>query len=84
MTVYSQVLVNVRVKDKHLAQEDPDVQATVKAVSNELGTEGRILVRESGTEPLIRIMVEASEEDWYRNLAEQVKTVLFQKGHGVQ
>ena len=84
MTVYPQVLVNVRVKDKHLAYVDPDVQAAVQAVSNELGTEGRILVRESGTEPLIRIMVEASEEDWCRNLTEQIKTVLLQKGHGIQ
>lgn len=84
MTVYPQVLLNVRVKDKCLAQEDPDVQAMVRAVSEELGSEGRILVRESGTEPLVRIMVEGQEEGRCRKLAEQVKSILFQKGHGLQ
>lgn len=84
MVIYPQILLNVRVKDKRLAQEDPDVQAMVRAVSEELGTEGRILVRESGTEPLVRIMVEGQEEGRCRNLAEQVKAILFQKGHGLQ
>lgn len=84
MIVYPQVLLNVRVKDKSKAQEDPDVQAVVQAVSKELGNGGRILVRESGTEPLIRIMVEAQEESRCQSMSERVKNVLLQKNHGVQ
>ena len=59
LTIYPQVLENVRVKDKAKAQADPEVQAAVEAVAQALGDSGRILVRESGTEPLIRVMVEA-------------------------
>ena len=52
-----QVLENVRVTDKKAAQDDEAVQAAVKAVAEALGDTGRILVRESGTEPLVRVMV---------------------------
>lgn len=61
-TVYPQVLTNVRVTDKKAAQDDTDVQAAVKKVTEELGDTGRILVRESGTEPVVRVMVEAESE----------------------
>ena len=57
--IYPQVLKNVRVKSKPEAQNDADVQAAVQSVAEKLGDTGRILVRESGTEPLIRVMVEA-------------------------
>ena len=57
-----QVLQNVRVQDKSAAQADPDVQKAVAEVAAKLGDTGRILVRESGTEPVIRVMVEAPEE----------------------
>ena len=57
--VYPQVLKNIRVTDKAAAQNDPDVQAAVKAVGEKLGADGRILVRESGTEPVVRVMVES-------------------------
>jgi len=60
LTIYPQVLKNVRVKSKPDAQNDPAVQAAVKAVADRLGDTGRILVRESGTEPVIRVMVEAA------------------------
>ena len=82
MTVYPQVLINVRVKDKKAAQEDPAVQAAVQAVADELGDTGRILVRESGTEPLVRVMVEAESEDRCRELAERVVEVIRAQGHG--
>ena len=59
LRIYPQVLVNVRVKDKAAAQVDPDVQAAVKKAADALGDTGRILVRESGTDPVIRVMVEA-------------------------
>ena len=81
MTVYPQVLINVRVKDKRLAQDDPDVQAAVQAVADELGDSGRILVRESGTEPLVRVMVEAETQEVCRTLAQSVVDVIKARGH---
>ena len=58
LSIYPQVLRNARVTDKRAAQDDADVQAAVKAVADSLGDSGRILVRESGTEPLVRVMVD--------------------------
>ena len=81
VTVYPQVLINVRVKDKKEAQEDPAVRAAVESVAAELGDTGRILVRESGTEPLVRVMVEAGTEDRCRVLAERVVEVIRSQGH---
>ena len=83
MTVYPQVLINVRVKDKKEAQADLDVQAAVRAVADELGDTGRILVRESGTEPLVRVMVEAESKDRCQTLAQRVADVIKDKGHAV-
>ena len=83
MTVYPQVLINVRVNDKKLAQDDPDVEAAVQAVAEELGDAGRILVRESGTEPVVRVMVEASTKELCQELAERVVLVIRSKGHAV-
>ena len=81
MTTYPQVLINVRVKDKAAAQADEAVQAAVKAVGDELGDTGRILVRESGTEPLIRVMVEAPSQADCQTLAERVVAVIRERGH---
>ena len=72
VTIYPQVLINVRVKDKKAAQADADVQAAVDAVAAELGNTGRILVRESGTEPLVRVMVEAPDQELCQALAQRV------------
>ena len=83
MTVYPQVLINVRVKDKKEAQDDGDVQAAVQAVADELGDTGRILVRESGTEPLVRVMVEAVSREQCQTLAERVVNVIKEKGHAI-
>lgn len=63
LTIYPQLLVNQRVKDKVLALEDADVKAAAKEVEESLGDEGRLLLRESGTEPLIRVMVEAETDE---------------------
>jgi len=79
--VYPQVLENVRVKDKTAAQNDPDVQAVVKSVTEALGTTGRILVRESGTEPVVRVMVEAENEEICRKYVDQVVDVIKANGH---
>lgn len=83
VTIYPQVLINVRVKDKLEARQDADVQASVDAVAAELGNTGRILVRESGTEPLIRVMVEAPDQELCQALAQRVVDMLKQKGHAV-
>lgn len=81
LIIYPQVLVNVRVTDKAAAQADPDVQAAVKAVAEELGDTGRILVRESGTEPLVRVMVEAQSKEVCQQYVDQVVDVIRAKGY---
>lgn len=81
LVIYPQVLTNVRVKDKTMAQNDEKVQAAVKAVSDKLGDSGRILVRESGTEPVIRVMVEAESEDVCRQYVNEVIEVITSQGH---
>ncbi|MBP3205298.1 MAG: phosphoglucosamine mutase [Lachnospiraceae bacterium] len=78
---YPQVLKNVRVKSKPEAQNDPDVQKAVAAVAEALGDEGRILVRESGTEPVIRVMVEAGTDETCEKYVDQVIDVIKAKGH---
>ena len=78
---YPQVLKNVRVKSKPEAQNDPDVQAAVAKVAEELGEDGRILVRESGTEPVIRVMVEAGSDEICEKYVDQVIDVIKAKGH---
>lgn len=83
MKEYPQVLVNVKVKDKAAAQNDPDVIAAVEKASAELGDSGRMLVRESGTEPLIRVMAEAESEELCHKYTDSVVEVLKQKGHTV-
>ena len=79
--IYPQVLKNVRVKSKPEAQNDADVQAAVKQVAETLGSTGRILVRESGTEPVIRVMVEAETEEECEKYVDSVIDVVKEKGH---
>ena len=78
---YPQVLKNVRVKSKPEAQQDPDVQKAVADVAEALGDTGRILVRESGTEPVVRVMVEADTEEICEKYVDQVISVIAAKGH---
>ena len=78
--IYPQVLKNVRVKDKEAAQADRDVQAEVQKVSDALGDTGRILVRPSGTEPLIRVMVEAPTDETCGKYVAQVVEMIEKKG----
>ena len=78
---YPQVLKNVRVKSKPDAQNDPDVQAQVQKVADALGDDGRILVRESGTEPVIRVMVEAGSDQICEENVDSVIKVIADKGH---
>ena len=83
LTIYPQVLKNVNVADKAAAQNDPDVQAAVNEVAAKLGDSGRILVRESGTEPKIRVMVEAESMELCQELVDSVVDVIKKKGHSV-
>ena len=84
LTIYPQVLRNVRVADKAAAQADPDVQAAVQKVADALGGTGRILVRESGTEPVVRIMVEAPSRELCQQYVDDVVAVIEKKGHVVE
>ena len=81
LKIYPQVLKNIRVKSKPEAQNDPAVQAVVAEVAQQLGNTGRILVRESGTEPVIRVMVEASTKALCQEYVDQVVDVICARGH---
>ena len=81
---YPQVLKNVRVTSKPDAQNDPDVQAAVQKVADELGDTGRILVRESGTEPVIRVMVEAETDEICEEFVDSVIDVIRSKGYIIE
>ncbi len=81
LVIFPQVLTNVRVSDKAAAQNDPDVKAAVEKAADALGDSGRILVRESGTEPVVRVMVEASSEELCRKYVESVVDVIKEKGY---
>ena len=81
MVMYPQVLKNVKVKSKPDAKNDPDVQAEVAKVTEALGDSGRILLRESGTEPVIRVMVEADSDETCEKYVDRVIDVIRAKGH---
>jgi len=78
--IYPQLLKNVRVSDKKTARENAEVIKAVEAVTEALGNDGRILVRESGTEPVIRVMVEASTDELCEKYVNQVVEVMYQQG----
>lgn len=80
MRVYPQLLKNVRVKDKKIARENPAMLKAVQEVQKALGSDGRVLVRESGTEPLIRVMVEAVTDAQCEKYVEQVINVMRAEG----
>ena len=77
--IYPQVLVNVMVKDKAVAQADADVQAAISKVAERLGDTGRIPVRESGTEPLIRVMIEAETKEICHTYVDEVVSIINKK-----
>lgn len=84
MTVYPQILKNVRVTDKNAVLNDDDVNAAVKTAENALGSEGRVLVRPSGTEPLLRIMTEAKTKELCRKYIEDIEKVVREKGFCIE
>ena len=81
--MYPQVLENIRVRDKSAARNDPDVCAAVEKAENKLGNSGRILVRESGTEPVIRVMAETETEELCRECVADVVEMIERKGHKI-
>lgn len=80
-TVFPQVLQNIRVRDKREVQQDAEVQANVADITAELGNDGRILVRESGTEPVIRVMVEAGDMETCQKYVDRVIDLIKAKGY---
>lgn len=76
MTIFPQKLVNVRVTDKHAVTENAKVAAIIETVEEEMAGNGRILVRPSGTEPLVRVMVEASTEADCENYVNRIVEVV--------
>lgn len=84
MKIFPQVLLNIKVNDKEKAENDGDVLAAVKAVEQKLGKSGRILYRASGTEPVVRVMVEAESEKICKNYANEVSAVISKKGYTVK
>ncbi len=81
MTTYPQLLKNVRVTDKNAVLNDPDVLAAVKKAENALGADGRVLVRPSGTEPLLRIMTEAKTRELCTKYVAEIENAVREKGY---
>ena len=79
--IYPQVLKNVRVTDKTQAQNDPEVKAAVAKAAAELGDSGRILLRESGTEPLVRVMVEAESTETCERIVDEIIALIKARGY---
>lgn len=79
--IYPQVLENVRVKDKAAVHQDLDIQNKVEEITKLLGEDGRILVRESGTEPVIRVMVEAGSTEVCQKYVDQITNLIAEKGY---
>lgn len=84
LRIYPQLLKNVRVANKPAARQDPDVIAAAEQVEKELGEDGRLLLRESGTEPVIRVMVEAETEELCEKYVDRIVQVLHDKGHATE
>ncbi|MBE6796810.1 MAG: phosphoglucosamine mutase [Ruminococcaceae bacterium] len=79
--LYPQYLVNIRVKDKAEAKNDPDVKAAVEEVEKLINGNGRVLIRESGTEPVIRVMIESETDELCREYAHRIADVIIANGH---
>lgn len=84
ITIYPQITESIRVRDKVAAMADEDFQAVIREASDLLGDTGRVLVRKSDTESLVRIMVEAQSKETCRLYVDKIAEVLFRKGYAVQ
>ena len=81
LKIYPQLLVNVRVKDKNTVLSDSDITAKIQEIRNTLGKDGQILVRKSGTEPLIRVMVEAENDELCHRYVYDIVDMIKDKGY---
>ena len=81
MRIYPQLLVNEKVKDKAAVLADKDILAKIEEIKNKLGSDGQILVRASGTEPLVRVMVEAENDELCKNYVNSVVDLIKSKGY---
>ena len=81
VNIFPQLLVNVKVKDKKAVLSDPAITDLISSLEKELGKDGRILVRESGTEPVIRVMAEAKTDKLCRETVEKITAKIKEQGH---
>ena len=84
VTIYPQLMKNVYVRDKKEAQNDVEVQKVIKEVEDKLGDEGRVLVRESGTEPVVRVMVEADTNEKCLQSVDYIITKMKERGFVIE
>lgn len=80
LKIYPQVLINVRVKDKNTVLDNEAVKKSIDEVEKTLSDSGRVLVRKSGTEPLIRVMVEAQNQELAEKSANKIVTTIKSNG----
>ena len=80
LKIYPQVLINVSVKDKNTVLDNEAVKKSIDNVENTLSDSGRVLVRKSGTEPLIRVMVEAASTDAAEKSAKEIVDTIKANG----
>jgi phosphoglucosamine mutase len=78
VTLFPQVLINVRIAKDQNWQDNPQLAAAIQAVEAELADTGRVLIRASGTEPLVRVMVEAKDLGMAQRCAEKMAATLRQ------
>lgn len=83
LVLYPQLLENVVVHDKTVVLEDEDIKKEIEAVAQRLGDEGRVLVRPSGTEPKVRVMVEAETDDICQEEVGRIVDLIVKKGYAV-
>lgn len=81
VTIYPQILKNLRVKDKDAATEDPEVRQAARAADEKLAGRGRVLLRKSGTEPVVRVMAEAETREKCQEAVDSVAAVIAGRGH---
>ena len=83
LVLFPQVLINVRVNDKNKCMEDADVKKVAEDVKNKLGSDGRLLLRASGTESVVRVMVEAKDENTCKATAKEIEDAIIKKGYAI-
>ncbi len=83
ITIFPQLLENVRVASKDAVMNDPDILALNDKIADELGSDGRLLLRQSGTEPLIRVMVEAATDELCEKYVGQMVDLIKEKGYAI-